>query len=144
MSPKDQSPNKHEIAEDIASGKEAGRYKDCINLVIGVSSDTYHTKCIEDSLMNPPFRNLEPPECPCDCHFFKDRVQAEEDDLRKIRREKKLQWVKWLTSPFPIFFAWFSIQSWQIQGLIFLALLALFAPRLLPPLTEFVRALWGK
>ena len=136
------------VATEIADGTKEGRYKDCVHLKVGVNPSPtrgrYRVECAEDSLI---FSDVA--SCPSDCNYFEDRqLAATRAALAKKAREEEEKRQKWKSRGItvlrlvPRFFAWFGNAPWQTQLLIIVLVLAVFAPRLIPPLTALVLAIF--
>ena len=77
-----QSHHKNEIRRDIGKGKAEGRYKDCFQLLPGVTGDHYsfYTSCSRNGFEyagvgSTPRATLGvhlQVRCPADCRFFQD------------------------------------------------------------------------
>jgi hypothetical protein len=151
-----QSSNRNDIARDIKSGLEDGRYKDCVNLCIGgdvgLGFRGFVTHCaelaFENSVAEGYVVTVGQNYCPTDCHFFKSRAEAESEQLRdrleknkKGRRQRRKQQFDSFCSIVVAPFKWFGRLPWQTQFLIILLAILLFSPKWGPVIIQVIKAI---
>jgi len=153
------SPSKNDVGTDLQDGVKEERYKRCVNLSVktifssmGSSTMGYITDCTQESFLGVTDRRYydrlkqgravpEPyVKCPPECVYFRDI-----DEARKQKRKQQ----RWENFWKPFNWCWteFKELHWPVQlgiiGILFLLVLWLVAPGLIPQFIQLIEAIRG-
>ena len=145
----------HEVTAHRDDGLARGLFKPCAHLYVYRAAPPrepfFFIACREESFEAKDYwdvysgvRAWNNPKCPDNCKHFKDRA-AGEKEVRDSRRKKAIK-SKVLAIPRALkgLAIWFDQRPWQVQLVIILSLLLLFAPRWAAPLIEIIKTIQGK
>ena len=136
-----QSNSRNEIARDIQEGIEKGRYKECAHLVaikhFPYAEYGFSTHCNKGAFewTKAEYPRESKPFCNPECHYFEDKKKGE-------RAEKRRKLSTRVGYRFSRILNWYMSLHWVeraiILGIIFLVLLWLIAPNLIPQALEII------